>query len=159
VGLANPEGELVLPSAKLVKNILNTFFADQDKIFEDFRVRENRQKFCKKLDSKLIDEINLPGNCNNIEDLMNAWYSGTQAIERKFESRMSAVNIHSIEERGTIEFRFFNGTLDTKKIESYLCFCSDFVQHSIHNDSAQSNVAEIPPISLVDSGQPSMQTD
>jgi hypothetical protein len=64
------------------------------------------------------------------EDLASYWYGTTHADviadarERKYHrSRYHGLNLHSYFFRGTVEFRWFNGTLDSERLAAYVHLC------------------------------------
>jgi hypothetical protein len=59
------------------------------------------------------------------EALKRVWYAGTASnIGTKYhESRYTGVNLHSYYQRGTTEFRYFEGTNEPEKIKAYVQLC------------------------------------
>ena len=52
------------------------------------------------------------------------WYNGRSRRGQHYDqSRYHCLNLHSVFQKGTVEFRLFNGTLHAGKIKAYIQFC------------------------------------
>lgn len=111
--------------ARSLRNICNIMYSKEDLIYKALQVHVSREhRFCQKVDEAFLNKINQkkPKTLSQVEDI---WYNGN--ISRKYShydvSRYHALNLHSVFQKGTIEFRLFNGTLHAGKIKSYIQFC------------------------------------
>ncbi len=51
------------------------------------------------------------------------WYNNASRRGRHYDgSRYHCLNFHSVFQKGTVEFRLFNGTLHAGKIKAYIQF-------------------------------------
>lgn len=109
--------------------LVKKFYAMQDFILKDFNVEENRiEKYCKVYSKDLIDRLD-KARPTNIDDFLGFWLSvlapGENVRGTHNSARYYALNFHSILMHNTVEFRFFNSTLDKKEIIRIL----DWVLH------------------------------
>lgn len=67
------------------------------------------------------------------DDLAAAWYGCTVAYTEELRrqhyhhSRYHGLNLHSVWYRGTVEFRWFNGTLHAGEVKAYVLLCLGLV--------------------------------
>lgn len=65
----------------------------------------------------------------SLSDLRAAWYGSAGAsVSRYDQSRYHGLNLNSLFYRGTVEFRYFEGTLHAGEIKSYVQLCLALVQ-------------------------------
>ena len=59
-----------------------------------------------------------------MEEVEGFWYGGQSRRENHYDdSRYHCLNLHSVFQKGTIEFRLFNGTTHAGKIKAYIQLC------------------------------------
>ena len=71
----------------------------------------------------LLEELNRrrPTSMAAVEEI---WYNGRSRRGQHYDqSRYHCLNLHSVFQKGTVEFRLFNGTLHAGKIKAYIQFC------------------------------------
>ena len=61
-------------------------------------------------------------------------------------NRYRGMNLHNVWYRGTVEFRYFNGTLHAGKIKSYIQFCLALGAKAINSNAASSRKRDLNPI-------------
>ena len=116
---------------KSLKNMVNFMSAYQDVIYKAIAIDDRRERWCRKLESVLIDKFN-ERNCNTMAKGETAWYGRGNESDKYVHyssTRYHGLNLHAVFSKGTVEFRLFNGTLHAGEIRSYICFClaiSDF---------------------------------
>lgn len=110
-------------TAKSLRNLVILFWTKQDLIYRALQVNNRRLNFCRPLGRDLFERfVRVRGA--DMERLADAWYiEDYDRHARYHETRYHGLNLHSVWYRGTIEFRFFNGTLDADKITAYVQFC------------------------------------
>ena len=60
----------------------------------------------------------------SLEEVSRIWYKGVDGRHRHYhESRYHCLNLHSVFQKGTIEFRLFNSTTHAGKIKAYIQLC------------------------------------
>ena len=111
--------------ARSLRNITNIMYSKEDLIYKALQVEVSREhRFCQKVEESFIQKLNRskPKDLNKLKSL---WYNGdTYRSQSHYDnSRYHALNLHSVFQKGTIEFRLFNGTLHAGEIKSYIQFC------------------------------------
>lgn len=127
---------------KTLKNLVNYFSAYQDVIYKALNIDSFRAgTWCKKLEPALIDKFNERG-LDTMEKGESAWY-GKGHEDGKYthyhSSRYHGLNFHSVFQKGTIEFRLFNGTLHAGEIRSYIVFCLAMSNFALNARSIKRN--------------------
>jgi hypothetical protein len=99
---------------------------------------ERREQFARPLDPKLVERIRRAASSGSIEEAIEtlrlAWYGerGSERSKDRYDpSRYHGLNIHSWLYRGTVEFRYFNSTLDPKMVERYVQASMAIVEESL----------------------------
>lgn len=110
--------------ARTLRNITNIMAAKEDLIYKALDVSVARQhRWCQPVEQRFLDELNRkkPKTLDGVERI---WYGGTSRSDEHYDSsRYHCLNLHSVFQKGTIEFRLFNGTLHAGKIKAYIQFC------------------------------------
>lgn len=109
-------------NARSLRNIVNIVTSKEDILFKALGVSTERAaRWCKKVESDFVEKMNKnkPTTTNQIE---NIWYDGdcTRCHNHYDSSRYHALNLHAVWQKGTIEFRCFNGTTHAGKIKTYI---------------------------------------
>lgn len=94
--------------------LFNKFVVEQERIFKDFKVKENRiERYCKRYDSSVP-------TCKSFDSVMSflnyLYYNQHNGMGELRELRYFALNFYALKQHGTIEFRFFNSTLDKTEV-------------------------------------------
>lgn len=107
-----------------LRNISNIMVAKEDMLFKALEVSANRAaRWCKKADMQFIEQIN-NRKPQTREEMLRLWYNGGNRSGTHYDSsRYHALNLHSVWQKGTIEFRCFNGTTHAGKIKTYIQLC------------------------------------
>ena len=110
--------------ARTLRNITNIMAAKEDLIYKALQVSVAREhSYCQKVEQRFLDELNRkkPKTLDGVERI---WYDGESRRSDHYDgSRYHCLNLHSVFQKGTIEFRLFNGTLHAGKIKAYIQFC------------------------------------
>ena len=112
-------------TARSLKNIINIMASKEDLLFKALAVSGDRaDRWCKKVESGFISKINNNGSKTK-DDLKKLWYDGdtSRCMSHYDQSRYHALNLHAVWQKGTIEFRCFNGTTHAGKIKAYIQLC------------------------------------
>lgn len=120
----------LLESKGAVRRLALIVARQQALIAEALQIRPQRHSvYCRPLAPWILHRL---AKAKTNADVMRAWYSENSLGEcmerssyRRDGSRYHGLNLHSVWHRGTVEFRYFNGTLDFPKILAYvhLCLC------------------------------------
>ena len=116
-------------NARTIRNISNIMYSKEDLIYKALQVQSQREyNYCKKMEEDYVDSLN-KSKPKSLDRLETIWYLGNSNQTRRYAtrhydgSRYHALNLHALFEKGTIEFRMFNGTLHAGEIKSYIQFC------------------------------------
>lgn len=110
--------------ARTLRNITNIMASKEDLIYKALRVSVARQdQWCQPVEQRFLDDLNRqrPKTLDLVERI---WYDGESRRDEHYDhSRYHCLNLHSVFQKGTVEFRLFNGTLHAGKIKAYIQFC------------------------------------
>ncbi len=110
-------------TVRSLKNIVNIMAAKEELIYKALQVDVSREYYCKKIDTRFLDELNDKRLCS-MDELEQIWYNGRSGRHHHYDdSRYHGLNLHSVFSKGTIEFRLFNSTLHAGKIKSFIQLC------------------------------------
>lgn len=107
-----------------IRNLVNIVAAKEDMIYKALKVDSERERrYCKKIDKDFLEELNKK-KPKTIRSIQKLWYKGRDGSHQHYhDSRYRCLNLHSVFQKGTIEFRAFNGSLHAGKLKAYLQFC------------------------------------
>lgn len=109
--------------ARTLRNITNIMASKEDLIYKALKVSVAREnQYCHKVEERFLEELNQkkPKTLDGVERI---WYGGdSRRYEHYDDSRYHCLNLHSVFQKGTVEFRLFNGTLHAGKIKAYIQF-------------------------------------
>ncbi|MBR3746221.1 MAG: amidoligase family protein, partial [Selenomonadaceae bacterium] len=115
-------------TAQGLRNLLNIVGSRENLFYEAFAVEEYRKDYCRPTNTIIIREFN-ELKPKTLEEAKEIWYNGrTSRAERRYDdSRYTICNLHAFFNKGTVEFRLFNGTLDTEEIAAAIHFSAALV--------------------------------
>lgn len=105
-----------------LKNFINIIASKNDLLYKALQIKPDRIRWCKKMDQRLIDEIQKkkPKTMQEIKDI---WYNEKDAGYHTHydQTRYHFLNLHSyFEGNHTVELRGFNSTLHAGKVKAYI---------------------------------------
>ena len=112
-------------NANTLRNITNIMAAKEDLIYKAMRVHVDREhRYCKKVDYRFLEQLN-QRKPQTLEQVSRIWYNGGDGSRSRYhDSRYHCLNLHSVFEKGTIEFRLFNSDIHhAGKIKAYIQLC------------------------------------
>lgn len=111
-------------TAQSLKNLANIMASKEDLLFEALQVEKHRmEEYCQKVEQRFIDKINT-GRKKQMKDIRKIWYNGHDEAHMHYSpTRYRALNLHSVWQKGTVEFRCFNSTTHAGKIKAYIQLC------------------------------------
>ena len=121
-----------------LKNLINLMASKEDLLYKSLEIDPARLRYCKKVNETLITTINKK-KPKTLEALADIWYAGYGYENRNrhyHNSRYHGLNLHSVFDKGTVEFRLFNGTTHAGKIKAYIQFCLAISHQAITQKSA-----------------------
>lgn len=118
--------------AKIV-NIAHTISKQETLIAHALGVSEARRaRYCKPIDAAFIGRLKSARTISR-DELNRAWYGSHVAVPRRYDSsRYHGLNLNSYFLRGTIEFRYFNGTMHAGKAKAYVQLCLALVARGMN---------------------------
>ena len=123
--------------ARTLRNITNIMAAKEDLIYKALQVSVARQnRWCKPVEEWFLEELNQkkPGT---LEEVRHIWYNGASRQRDHYDnSRYHCLNLHSVFQKGTVEFRLFNGTTHAGKIKAYIQLCLAIGAQALNQTSA-----------------------
>lgn len=127
-----------------LRNIVNIMAAKEDIFYKALDIKRARENYCKKVDKSFLEKLNkkIP---RTKEQISNLWYNGTSRGHYHYdETRYHALNLHSVFQKGTVEFRMFNSTLHAGKVKTYIQFSLAISAQAInqHKASAIKTITE-----------------
>lgn len=110
--------------ARTLRNITNIMASKEDLIYKALQVSVDRKnRFCKPVEERFLEELNAK-KPQSLSEVSKIWYNGRSRQRTHYdESRYHCLNLHSVFQKGTIEFRLFNGTTHAGKIKAYIQLC------------------------------------
>ncbi len=108
-----------------LKNLVNLIASKEELLYKSLEIDPARLHYCKKVNERLLATIN-QAKPKTLSALADVWYAGEPQASRSrhyHASRYHGLNLHSVFEKGTAEYRLFNGTLHAGKIRAYLVLC------------------------------------
>lgn len=131
-------------TVKAVKNLLTMAKGWEPWIFQAIQIADCRKGYCKTVNDEMYDRISRIASthsavgCKESRTLNRAWYGYENTVPGHYDqSRYHGVNLHNIWFRGTVEFRYFNGTLHAGKVKSYVQFCLAMSAKAILSNGAK----------------------
>jgi hypothetical protein len=111
-------------NANTLRNITNIMASKEDLIYKAMQVEVARERqYCKKVEQSFLEELNRK-KPKTLEQVSRIWYNGNDGRHEHYHnSRYHCLNLHSVFQKGTIEFRLFNSTTHAGKIKAYIQFC------------------------------------
>ena len=120
-----------------LRNLVNIMAAKEDMIYKALKVARGREvHYCKKIDPSFLQKLNQQKPTTR-EQLKRLWYNGGDGSHTHYHnSRYRCLNLHSVFQKGTVEFRAFNGELHAGKIKAYIQFCLAISAQALNQRSA-----------------------
>lgn len=124
-------------NAKTLRNITNIMYSKEDLIYKALQVNVDREhRYCRKVEEDFLQEINRK-KPQTLQEVKSIWYKGRDgSYEHYHSSRYHCLNLHSVFQKGTIEFRLFNSTTHAGKIKTYIQLCLAISAQALSQSSA-----------------------
>ena len=120
-------------------NLLKNIRSKEDILYKALKVGDNRSRYCKKTNQKLIEMIerNRPATRQKLADL---WYAeAPYGRDTHYNSsRYHGLNLYAYFTKGTVEFRLFNSTLHAGELKAYIQFCMAVTAKALNTKKASS---------------------
>lgn len=124
-------------NAKTLRNLTNIMYSKEDLIYKALRVDVDREyRYCKKVEEDFLQELNRK-KPQTLQEVSTIWYKGRDgSCEHYHTSRYHCLNLHSVFQKGTIEFRLFNSTTHAGKVKTYIQLCLAISAQALNQSSA-----------------------
>lgn len=106
--------------AKSLRNLVHFVHKQEALLQHALRVSERRlSRYCQPINQDFMSRLAL--RHNTMQDIRAAWYGYPEERPSRYHgSRYHGLNLNSLFFRGTIEFRYFNGTLHAGEVKAYV---------------------------------------
>lgn len=110
--------------ARTLRNLCNIMYSKEDILYRALQVDVEREhRYCHKTEDSFINALDRR-RPRSLEQLERIWYGGESRSNIHYDhSRYHCLSLHSVFQKGTVEFRLFNGTTHAGKIKSYIQLC------------------------------------
>lgn len=126
-------------------NLVKIFTAKEDILYKALAISDYRaDRYTKKVDDRLVTRIANGARPMSMNAMERLWYEsqGTGVYDRwdgkeahYSRTRYHGLNLHATFNKGTVEFRLFNGTTHAGKIKAYVQFCMAVSAQAINSRS------------------------
>lgn len=127
------------------------FIAKQERLLEHaLGVHQDRlNRYCQSIDLAFLARIEARPP-RTMQELRDAWYAGhgssvTAVIVRRHQTRYRGLNLHSLFYRGTLEFRYFNGSLQPDEVRAYIHLVLALAANALSTKAASSKRRDFDP--------------
>jgi len=129
------DGSTMTP--KSVKNLVRYVYSREDAIEAALSIKgsDRRARYCRPVSANLATKIQ---KTRTMADIQKLWYEGSyESYPSRYNStRYHGVNLNSLFYRGTVEFRWFNGSLHAGVVKAYVQLCLALAARSFHSSAA-----------------------
>jgi len=132
--------------AKKLANLVKIINKQEALIERALGIADSRKaRWCKSVCQDFLQKIERE-KPKTLEALNEAWYGRYNPHPQHYHgSRYHGLNLHNVWFRGTVEFRWFNGTLHAGKVKAYIQFCLALAAKALKARSAKSAKRELKP--------------
>lgn len=114
-------------NARTLRNLANIVNSKEDLLTMALGISEaRRERWCKPVEQGFLNRVNRV-KPQTLDAFAQIWYGDERwqphANAHYDSSRYHLLNLHSVFQKGTIEFRAFNSTLHAGEIKSYIQLC------------------------------------
>ena len=130
---------------RTIRNFINIIASKNDLLYKALEIKQERMRFCKKMDEHLVTSINRK-HPKTLGQLANIWYQGYYGSRNTHyhDSRYHFLNLHSFfTGNHTIELRGFNSELHAGKVRSYICLALALNHQALTQKCASSKKPQV----------------
>lgn len=100
-------------TAAMIRNLVNTVASREELFYKALNVDDDwKRRYCRPVEERFLTELN-EKKPETLDELKKIWYGDGNGHSEHYDySRYHAINLHATFTKGTVEFRFFNGTLE-----------------------------------------------
>jgi hypothetical protein len=125
--------------AKSAANLAKIVHKQERLLEHALRINDARlSRYCRPIEAGFIERLGT-SKPSSKEALSLAWYGRSNVIPQRYcPSRYHGLNLNSFFYRGTIEFRYFNGTMHAGEIKAYIHLVLALAAKALSTKSASS---------------------
>ena len=125
---------------KTLRNLVNIVNAKEDLLTQALQIApERRTRWCQPVDAGFLTRLNRL-KPKTLPELARVWYDDRNwerhAHEHYDPSRYRLLNLHSVFQKGTVEFRAFNSTLHAGEIKAFIQLSMAISHQALESSSA-----------------------
>lgn len=129
-------------TAQTLRNLVNIVNAKEDLLTMALGISDaRRERWCKPVEPELLNRLT-KRKPKTLVEFAQLWYNSDvwerHARQHYDPSRYHLLNLHSVFQKGTIEFRAFNSTLHAGEIKTYIQLCMAISDAALKSKSASS---------------------
>jgi hypothetical protein len=117
-----------------IRNFVNIIASKNDLLYNALCIKAERQRFCKKLDAYLVEQLNR-SKPRTFEQIADIWYAGYGYESRSrhyHNSRYHFLNLHSFfTDNHTVELCGFNSELHAGKVRTWIVLALALNHHAL----------------------------
>jgi hypothetical protein len=126
-------------TADKLRNVANIMASKEDLIYKTLKVDVERENcYCGKTDLRWLETLNSQ-RPKTLDEVKNIWYGGDsgRSGDHYDNSRYKGLNLHSVFNKGTIEFRLFNSDIQhAGKVRAYVTLCLAITAQALNQTCA-----------------------
>ena len=124
--------------ANSLRNLTNIIRSKEDILYKALQVQRRRENdYCRKVDDGFLARLN-ERKPKTKEELKQLWYNGDDGSSSHYHSsRYKGLNLHSVFQKGTVEFRLFNSTTHAGKVKTYIQLSLAICNQAVTQKSAR----------------------
>jgi len=129
--------------AKSVTNLVKLVHKQERLLEHALGISETRlNRYCRPIDAGFIQRLE-GRRPKTMQEISDAWYGYRNASPQRYDqSRYHGLNLNSLFFRGTIELRYFNGTLHAGEVKAYVQLALALAAKALSSKSASSKRRE-----------------
>ncbi len=131
--------------AKSVVNLVKLVHKQERLLEHALGISDTRlQRYCRPIEASFIEalEARRPRTLSEVRD---AWYGRAGEIPSRYHSSYHGLNLNSLFFRGTIELRYFNGTLHAGEVKAYVQLALAMAAKALSSKAASSKRRDFNP--------------
>ena len=132
--------------AKSVTNLVKLVHKQERLLEHALGVSETRlNRYCRPIDADFIQRIE-GRRPKTMQEISDAWYGYRNTSPQRYDqTRYHGLNLNSLFFRGTIELRYFNGTLHAGEVKAYVQLALAMAAKALGSKAASSKRREFNP--------------
>jgi hypothetical protein len=116
------DGAAFRAEPKKIRNLIALAYRWENCAVKIGNVISSRQRYCRKLEVSMVNRFRAL-RATDLDSAALAWYGYQSSYHAHYDdSRYHWINVHALWDKGTVEFRLFNGTLHAGHVKTNVLF-------------------------------------